>query len=626
MWPTSAVVIFVALWCSPVCASKLRSAVQRRVLTVDDSRGPEKILEVLDILQDINKTIHSEMEAAATLSKEAQKVCENTTATLTSEIEKADEVLENEKTRIAQLEAENKVAEQALEDAKTKLEETQAAQQTADALNAETAEDMEKQIAENAKQIEQLTQALKILRERFAFLQHEADAGQKVTGDPTSTNYIIGVIATLLANMNETQNQMLVDQNISTATAQATAGNSSAQASTLEAEEQSKTAQIQKGTVALTQTQLEFEANQEQKTSLAAQLDSTKANCESEKKSSEIVKEDQLNELSVLAEAMNYLKEAHKVASRQAVPPPAPPSFLQKNEDTEPESGGDGRMSLLTQALSSSTNQMGHEQIIALVQKLIKENLEEQVQEDEKHKKCKVDIAATQNELDTAKASRDRETSNQQQLRATLEVQMDNQKAMEENLEENDNMMQEQTALKEAQEAAFENSSKDNLLEVQILQKALAVLQKFYTEEGRGSAVIRLIEDMISNVGGTNKDLHTIHSETEAHYTAAKEKFREERDATQGKFDETVQSIASMKVRAANAAADIENFEKEVSAIDTRLAALHSDCDELIEKYSEWKEKRAGELGQLRSVVDLLSGSTGVAQPALVQGNLRRPS
>jgi len=614
--------------CSPVCASKLRSAVQRRVLTVDDSRGPEKILEVLDILQDINKTIHSEMEAAATLSKEAQKVCENTTATLTSEIEKADEVLENEKTRIAQLEAENKVAEQALEDAKTKLEETQAAQQTADALNAETAEDMEKQIAENAKQIEQLTQALKILRERFAFLQHEADAGQKVTGDPTSTNYIIGVIATLLANMNETQNQMLVDQNISTATAQATAGNSSAQASTLEAEEQSKTAQIQKGTVALTQTQLEFEANQEQKTSLAAQLDSTKANCESEKKSSEIVKEDQLNELSVLAEAMNYLKEAHKVASRQAVPPPAPPSFLQKNEDTEPESGvgGDGRMSLLTQALSSSTNQMGHEQIIALVQKLIKENLEEQVQEDEKHKKCKVDIAATQNELDTAKASRDRETSNQQQLRATLEVQMDNQKAMEENLEENDNMMQEQTALKEAQEAAFENSSKDNLLEVQILQKALAVLQKFYTEEGRGSAVIRLIEDMISNVGGTNKDLHTIHSETEAHYTAAKEKFREERDATQGKFDETVQSIASMKVRAANAAADIENFEKEVSAIDTRLAALHSDCDELIEKYSEWKEKRAGELGQLRSVVDLLSGSTGVAQPALVQGNLRRPS
>lgn len=595
---------------------------------MDDSRGPEKILEVLDILQDINKTIHSEMEAAATLSKEAQKVCENTTATLTSEIEKADEVLENEKTRIAQLEAENKVAEQALEDAKTKLEETKAAQQTAGALNAETAEDMEKQIAENAKQIEQLTQALKILRERFAFLQHEADAGQKVTGDPTSTNYIIGVIATLLANMNETQNQMLVDQNISATTAQATAGNSSTQGATLEAEEQSKTAQIQKGTVALTQTQLEFEANQEQKTSLAAQLDSTKANCESEKKSSEMVKEDQLNELSVLAEAMNYLKEAHKVASRQAVPAPSPPSFLQINEDTEPVSGvgGDGRMSLLTQALSSSTNQMGHEQIIALVQKLIKENLEEQVQEDEKHKKCKVDIAATQKELDTTKASRDRETSNQQQLTATLTVQMDNQKAMDENLAENDNMMKEQTALKEAQEAAFENSSKDNLLEVQILQKALAVLQKFYTEEGRGSAVIRLIEDMISNVGGTNKDLDTIHSETEAHYTAAKEKFREERDTMQGKLDETVQSIASMKVRAANAAADIENFEKEVSAIDTRLAAMHSDCDELIEKYSEWKEKRAGELGQLRSVVDLLSGSTGVAQPALVQGNLRRPS
>lgn len=593
---------------------------------MDDSRGPEKILEVLDILQDINKTIHSEMEAAATLSNEAQKVCENTTATLTSEIEKSDEVLENEKTRIAQLEAENKVAEQALEDAKTKLEETQAAQQTAGALNAETAEDMEKQIAENAKQIEQLTQALKLLRERFAFLQHEADAGQKVTGDPTSTNYIIGVLATLLANMNETQNQMLVDQNISATTAQATAGNSSAQAGTLEAEEQSKTAQIQKGTVALTQTQLEFEANQEQKTSLAAQLDSTKANCESEKKSSEIVKEDQLNELSVLAEAMNYLKEAHQVASRQAVPSPAPPSFLQKNEDTEPESGGDGRMSLLTQALSSSTNQMGHEQIVALVQKLIKENLEEQVQEDEKHKKCKVDIAATQNELDTAKASLDRETSNQQQLTATLTVQMDNQQAMNENLAENDNMMKEQAALKEAQEAAFENSSKDNLLEVQILQKALAVLQKFYTEEGRGSAVIRLIEDMISNVGGTNKDLDTIHSETEAHYTASKEKFKEERDTTQGKLDETVQSIASMKVRAANAAADIENFEKEVSAIDTRLAAMHSDCDELIEKYSEWKEKRAGELGQLRSVVDLLSGSTGVAQPALVQGNLRRPS
>jgi len=602
---------------------------QRRVLTVDDSRGPEKILEVLDILQDINKTIHSEMESAETLSVQAQKVCENTTATLTSEIEKADEVLENEKTRIAQLEAENKVAEQALEDAKTKLEETQAAQQTAGALNSETAEDMEKQIAENAKSIEQLTQALKILRERFAFLQHEADAGQKVTGDPTSTNYIIGVIATLLANLNETQNQMLVDQNVSTATAQATAGNNSAQAGTLEAEEQSKTAQIQQGTVALTQTQLEFEANQEQKTSQAAQLASTKANCESEQKSYEVVKEDQLKELSALAEAMNYLKEAHKVASPQAVPAPETlPSFMQINDDTEPESGvgGDGRMSLLTQALSSSTNQMGHEQIIVLVEKLRKENQEEQVQEDEKHEKCKVDIAATQNELDTAKASRDRETSNQQQLTATLTVQVDNQKAMKENLAENEHMMTEQTELKEAQESAFESSSKDNLLEVQILKKALAVLQKFYTEEGRGSAVIRLIEDMISNVGGTNKDLDTVHSESEAHYTAAQEQFREERDTNQGKLDETAQSIASMQVRAANAAADIENFEKEVSAIDTRLAALHSDCDELLEKYSEWKEKRSGELGQLRSVVDLLSGSTGVAQPALVQGNLRRPS
>ena len=49
------------------------------------------------------------------------------------------------------------------------------------------------------------------------------------------------------------------------------------------------------------------------------------------------------------------------------------------------------------------------------------------------------------------------------------------------------------------------------------------MLQKFYTEEGRGSAVISLTEDTISNVGGTNKDLDTIHSENEARYTAAKE-------------------------------------------------------------------------------------------------------
>ena len=67
--------------------------------------------------------------------------------------------------------------------------------------------------------------------------------------------------------------------------------------------------------------------------------------------------------------------------------------------------------------------------------------------------------------------------------------------------------------------------AQDNLLEVQLLKKALAVLHKFYTEEGRGSAVISLTEDKISNVGGTNKDLDTIHSENEARDTATKEKF-----------------------------------------------------------------------------------------------------
>jgi len=36
-----------------------------------------------------------------------------------------------------------------------------------------------------------------------------------------------------------------------------------------------------------------------------------------------------------------------------------------------------------------------------------------------------------------------------------------------------------------------------------------------------------------------------------------------------------------MQVRAASTAADTENFEKEVSAIDRRLVTLHSDCDEL---------------------------------------------
>ena len=75
-------------------------------------------------------------------------------------------------------------------------------------------------------------------------------------------------------------------------------------------------------------------------------------------------------------------------------------------------------------AVSSSTN----EQIVVLVQKLVKEKQEEQVQEYEKHEKCKVDIAATQNELSTSKASGDRETSNQQQL-ATLTVQVDHGKA-----------------------------------------------------------------------------------------------------------------------------------------------------------------------------------------------------
>ena len=61
--------------------------------------------------------------------------------------------------------------------------------------------------------------------------------------------------------------------------------------------------------------------------------------------------------------------------------------------------------------------------------KIVKEKQEEQVQEDEKHEKLKVDIAATQNELSTAKACGDRETSNQQQLTATLTVQVDQRKA-----------------------------------------------------------------------------------------------------------------------------------------------------------------------------------------------------
>ena len=49
--------------------------------------------------------------------------------------------------------------------------------------------------------------------------------------------------------------------------------------------------------------------------------------------------------------------------------------------------------------------------------------------------------------------------------------------------------------------------------------------RSFCTEEGRGCAVKSLTEDTISNVGGTNKDLDTIHSENEARDTATKDKF-----------------------------------------------------------------------------------------------------
>ena len=92
--------------------------------------------------------------------------------------------------------------------------------------------------------------------------------------------------------------------------------------------------------MALTQTKLDFEANQDLQTSLAPHLESTKAIGESEKKASGTLKEDQLNELSVLSEAMNHLKEAHEVASPQAVLAPVP--FLQITDDTGPESGVGG--------------------------------------------------------------------------------------------------------------------------------------------------------------------------------------------------------------------------------------------------------------------------------------------
>lgn len=206
--------------------------------------------------------------------------------------------------------------------------------------------------------------------------------------------------------------------------------------------------------------------------------------------------------------------------------------------------------------------------------------------------------------------------------------------------------------LRQKELKTYEAGSKDRLLAVKVLHKAIAVLNKFYattdktgllqeTQAGKpppatwsdstrkDTRSMTAIE-MMDKVAEEIQDDQNKAAKNEKDSVAKFEKFYEDSLKDIDKLNDDIMQRQSTKAKT-GVQMNTDNEEdtgkkKDLVTVNAQLSALHKECDDLLKTFDTRTKARTFEVAQLKDVMDILSGSKIAARTGFLQEDAIDPA
>merc|ERR1719238_2429423 len=196
--------------------------------------------------------------------------------------------------------------------------------------------------------------------------------------------------------------------------------------------------------------------------------------------------------------------------------------------------------------------------------------------------------------------------------------------------------------LRKEEKEIYERGKKDRELALKVLQEATNVLEAFYKSKpalvqtaalvqgeqpkigdskrktGESNVVLVMLAKILDDIKLEQK--HAAEEELASSQAFEKLKLdtRHSFDAMMMEITEKVTRRAKLTVKMESATDDKEATEDSLKALKQKMAALASECDELVKDYEKREKARKFEIDQLRDAFEILSGSQIAARTAFL--------
>merc|ERR1719305_2028771 len=170
--------------------------------------------------------------------------------------------------------------------------------------------------------------------------------------------------------------------------------------------------------------------------------------------------------------------------------------------------------------------------------------------------------------------------------------------------------------MRSSEKATFTKNEADLTAGISGVQRALAVLNDYYSGKGKGSsaAILSLLEVAESDMSKDLSELTTIEKTSETEYEAqTNENALTKTTKTQDEKYKT-KEYTSLDKAVTDLSTDLDGVQTEQDAVLEYFAKINERCVAKAEPYAEIKARREAEIAGLKDAQKILEGETALIQ------------
>merc|ERR1719213_1593099 len=170
--------------------------------------------------------------------------------------------------------------------------------------------------------------------------------------------------------------------------------------------------------------------------------------------------------------------------------------------------------------------------------------------------------------------------------------------------------------MRSSEKATFKKNEADLTQGISGVQRALAVLNDYYSGKGKGSsaAILALLETAESDMSKDLSELTAIEKSAEADYEAQTKENQVTRTTKTQDEKYKTKEFTSLDKAATDLSSDLDGVQTEQDAVLEYLAKINDRCIAKTPPYEEIKARREAEIAGLKDALEILEDETALIQ------------